>query len=354
MTGGARKGRGATSNESGRYESLSREAFDDGWGTLDGDPPRLNTTLEADRSRTVISYNQSPDLPFDRSINPYRGCEHGCIYCYARPSHAWLGLSPGLDFESRIFYKPDAAERLRSELARPGYACEPVALGANTDAYQPAERRLGITRGILEVLEDCHHPVRIVTKSALVERDLDLLVSMAEHRLCTVAVSITTMDHVLARRMEPRASAPKRRLETIERLADAGIPVLVFVAPVIPVLTDGELEDILERAREAGAGDAQYSFIRLPMEVSGLFAEWLEEHYPLKAEHVLSRIRDAHGGRDYVSTFGTRMRGTGPFADLLERRFDLARRRLGFPGIGGLDVTRFCRPVEDRDQLALF
>lgn len=354
LDGRVRKGRGAIENQSGRFESLERESIDDGWGCLEEEPERLKTTLSVDRSRTVISFNQSPDLPFDRSINPFRGCEHGCIYCYARPSHAWLGLSPGLDFESRIFYKADAAECLRRELARPGYACAPIVLGANTDAYQPAERKLEITRAIVEVLHDCDHPLRIVTKSSLVERDVDLLASMAERGICTVAVSITSFDTGIVRKMEPRAASPARRLKTIERLATAGIPVEVSVAPVIPVLTDGELEQILERARHAGATDAWYTLIRLPREVAELFKSWLRLHYPLKAEHVLNRIRDSRGGRDYESGFGTRMRGRGAFADLLERRFQLAYRRFEFPGNEALDAARFRAPAENEAQLTLF
>ena len=350
----AAKGRGATENKSGRFESLSRESVDDGWECPESDEPRLKTTLSPDRSRSVISFNQSPDLPFDRSINPYRGCEHGCIYCYARPSHAYLGLSPGLDFESRIFYKADAAARLRSELAGRNYQCAPIMLGANTDAYQPSERSLGVTRDILELLASCKHPVRIITKSWLVERDMDLLVSMAAQGLCSVAVSITSFDTDITRRMEPRASSPARRLQTVERLASAGIPVEVPVAPVIPVLTDGELESILERARGAGASDTWYTLIRLPREVAGLFKSWLNEHFPLKAEHVLHRIQDSRGGRDYESTFGTRMRGRGAYADLLERRFQLAYRRLAFPGNKALNTTRFRPPVENESQLTLF
>jgi len=347
------KGRGATANQSGRFESLARERVDDGWERDDA-PERLATTLQPDRSRTVISYNSSPDLPFDRSINPYRGCEHGCIYCYARPSHAWLGLSPGLDFESRIFFKADAAERLLGELSRPGYTCAAIALGANTDAYQPADRKLGITRAILEALDACNHPVRIVTKSALVERDIDVLASMAERGLCTVGVSITSFDTRVARAMEPRATSPARRLETVRRLTDAGIPVEVPVAPVIPVLTDGELEHILECARGAGALDAWYTLIRLPREVADLFKSWLDRHFPMKAEHVMNRVRDSRGGKDYEPGFGTRMRGRGAFADLLEQRFRIACRRLGFPGSPALDVTRFHPPGKVKSQLPLF
>jgi DNA repair photolyase len=348
------KGRGATHNKSGRFESIERLATDDGWGSLEDQQDRLETTLGIDRSRTVISFNTSPDLPFDRSINPYRGCEHGCVYCYARPSHAYLGLSPGLDFESRIFYKPDAANRLRSELARPGYSCAPIMLGANTDAYQPAERRLGITREIVELLASCHHPLRIITKSALVERDMDLLAAMADRGLCTVAVSITSFDSHICRPMEPRASSAQRRLKTIEKLAAAGIPVEVPVAPVVPVLTDGELERILERARQAGASHAWYTLIRLPREVADLFDNWLHEHFPLKAEHVLRRIRDCRGGKAYESEFGTRMRGRGTYAELLERRFQLAYRRLAFPGNQELDTTQFRAPAKSAAQLDLF
>ena len=348
------KGRGATGNASGRFESLARRPVDDGWELEDDERPPLRTTLGIDHSRSVLSFNQSPDLPFDRSVNPYRGCEHGCIYCYARPTHAYLGLSAGLDFESRLFYKPDAAEVLRRELARRRYRCAPIMLGANTDAYQPVERKLGITREILEVLSECEHPLRIITKSALVERDLDILAPMAERGLAAVAVSITTFDRDIARVMEPRASAPERRLRTVRRLVEAGVPVEVPVAPVVPVLTDGELETILARVREAGATDAWYTLVRLPREVAALFADWLGEHFPLKAEHVLNRIRDCRGGREYESGFGTRMRGRGAFADLLERRFQLAYRRLGFPGNPALDVARFRAPRAETPQLALF
>jgi DNA repair photolyase len=354
MVNRATRGRGAIGNEAGRFEALGRESVDDGWDAVEDDVPHLKTTLGIDHTRSVISFNQSPDQPFDRSINPYRGCEHGCIYCYARPSHAYLGLSAGLDFESRLFYKPDAAETLRRELARPGYRCAPIMLGANTDAYQPAERRLAVTRGIIEALAECEHPLRIITKSSLVERDLDLLAPMAARRLCAVAVSITSFDTAITRRMEPRASAPARRLETVRRLVSAGIPVEVPVAPVIPVLTDGELETILARARDAGATDSWYTLIRLPREVAGLFKSWLEEHFPLKADHVLNRIRDSRGGRDYESGFGTRMRGRGTYADLLERRFQLAYRRLEFPGNAGLDTTRFRAPAAVTPQLTLF
>jgi len=368
------KGRGAISNATGRFEQITREDFDDGWrdGREDGwaqgrdvdrdpcpdvqdlPPPKLRTTLTPDASRRIISYNDSPDIPFDRSVNPYRGCEHGCIYCYARPSHAYLGLSPGLDFETRLVFKPDAAALLRAELARPGYSCAPIALGSNTDPYQPVERDLGITRAVLQVLAECGHPVMLVTKSARVERDIDILGPMAEANLCSVAVSVTTLDRSLARRMEPRASAPHRRLETVRRLTAAGIPTGVMAAPMIPFLNDAELESILECAREAGALGASYTMLRLPLEIAELFREWLAEHYPDRAERVMERVRDTRGGKDYDSTFGQRMRGTGPVAELLAKRFRLAVKRLGFPGFPALDVSGFVPPVEERGQLPLF
>ena len=371
----ARKGRGALSNATGRFEQLTREDFDDGWGAdradpRDGDsghgsghgsghdsgddePPRLRTTLTPDASRRVISYNASPDIPFDRSINPYRGCEHGCIYCYARPSHAYLGFSPGLDFETQLVFKPDAASLLRTELGKPGYRCAPIALGSNTDPYQPVERDLGITRAILEVLAECGHPVTIVTKSARVERDLDILGPMAENSLCSVSVSVTTLDRSLARRMEPRASAPHRRLEAIRRLTAAGIPTGVMAAPMIPFLNDSEMEAILEQAREAGALGASYTMLRLPLEIADLFREWLSEHYPNRAARVMERVRDARGGKDYDATFGRRMRGTGPVAELLARRFRLAVKRLAFPGFPDLDSSAFVPPAPEHGQLRL-
>jgi DNA repair photolyase len=349
-TTGPRKGRGAPANRSGRYEALARESFDDGWGTLDETPDRLATTLTEDASRSALSFNESPDISFDRSLNPYRGCEHGCIYCYARPTHAWLGMSPGLDFESRLTYKPAAPALLEAELSHPRYACAAIALGTNTDVYQPAERRLGITRSILELLSRCEHPVMIVTKSALVERDIDLLASMAERGLAGVHVSVTTLDHALARRMEPRATAPLRRLKTIQRLAQAGIPTGVMVAPVIPALNDPEIESILERARELGATMASHILLRLPLEVRDLFVAWLRAHYPLKADHVMSRVRDTRGGRDNDPAFGRRMSGVGPYAEIIARRVEVARARLGFGPEPALDCTRFQPP---RGQLAL-
>ena len=346
------KGRGATLNPANRYADTASETVDDGWGSLDEPLPKPATTLSVDVSRTVISYNDSPDVGFDRSINPYRGCEHGCAYCFARPTHAWLGLSPGLDFETRLFYKPDAAEQLRRELAAPAYRCAPVAVGINTDAYQPCERKLGLTRAILEVLVQTQHPFSIVTKSALIERDIDLIGKAAANRQATVCVSITTLDAALARCLEPRASTPARRLETIRALSGAGIPVTVLVAPLIPVLTDHELETLLERARDCGARAAGYILLRLPHELKVMFRDWLETHVPLRAEHVMNRLRDCRGGRDYDARFGARMRGTGLYADLLRKRFRLAESRFGFMEIPDLDSTQFRAPADG--QLRLF
>ena len=353
---GQRKGRGAASNASGRFEAEQRVAFDDGWGLADEEPAPLATTLSVDSTRTIIARNDSPDISFDRSINPYRGCEHGCIYCYARPSHAYLGLSPGLDFESRLFYKPQAAKLLAAELRKKGYSCRPIALGSNTDPYQPVERKLGITRAILEVLRDFRHPVTIVTKSALIQRDLDILGEMAQGRLAMVAVSVTTLDRQLARVMEPRAAAPERRLQTIAALAAAGVPVGVMSAPMIPALNDSEIEQILERAHAAGATSAAYTLLRLPLELKDLFKEWLETHFPAKAAHVLSLVAQTHGGRLYDSTWSKRMTGTGPYADVLRLRFERACRRLGFNERTTLklDTSRFTPPPQKGDQLALF
>lgn len=349
-----RRGRGALDNPDNRFAEHGREAFDDGWDSLGEPAPPLRTELFADTSKSLINYNDSPDIPFDRSINPYRGCEHGCVYCFARPTHAYLGLSPGLDFESRIFYKPDAPALLRRELSRPSYRCAPIALGINTDAYQPAERRLGLTRAVIEVLAEFGHPFSIVTKSALIERDLDLLAAMAERHLVQAAVSVTTLDRHLARALEPRAAAPERRLETICRLRAAGVPVIALVAPMIPFLNDHELEDILAAVREAGALDAGYVLLRLPHEVKDLFQDWLAAHVPLKAERVMKRIRDCRGGKDYDSRFGTRMRGEGEYADLISRRVRLARKKIGFPGNDTpLDCAQFKVPGR-AEQLELF
>jgi DNA repair photolyase len=353
---GPRKGRGAASNDSGRFEAEQRVGFDDGWGMADAEPMPLTTTLSVDSTRTIIARNDSPDIGFDRSINPYRGCEHGCIYCYARPSHAYLGLSPGLDFESRLFYKPRAATLLAAELRKKGYTCRPLALGSNTDPYQPVERRLGITRSILEVLRDFRHPVTIVTKSALIRRDLDILAEMAKDRLATVTISVTTLDRGLARRMEPRAATPERRLETIGALADAGVPTGVLSAPMIPALNDSEMERILERARAAGAISAGYTLLRLPLELKALFREWLETHFPDRAAHVLSLVAQTHGGQLYDSAWSKRMTGAGPYADMLRVRFDRACRKLGLNQrtTKPLDTTRFRPPPQNGDQLTLF
>jgi DNA repair photolyase len=345
-----RKGRGATTNPANRYHSHTGEAVDDGWTPPEPNP--LRTTLAVDNSRSILSYNQSPDIPFDRSINPYRGCEHGCAYCFARPTHAWLGLSPGLDFETRLFYKPDAPAQLAHELAARAYRCAPIAVGINTDAYQPCERRLGLTRAILEVLVQTRHPFSIVTKSALIERDIDLIAQSASRDQATVCVSLTTLDGALARRLEPRATAPARRLETIAALSRAGIPVTVLIAPLIPVLTDAELETLLEQARARGARDAGYILLRLPHELKAMFRDWLDTHVPLKAEHVMNRLRDCRDGKDYDARFGVRMRGTGIYAELLRKRFRLAHTRLGFTPVPELDCTQFTPPGQG--QLRLF
>jgi len=352
-----RKGRGAGINPEGRFEKVAREAFDDGWDMVPGDTlPILETSVIAEHAKSIITRNDSPDIPFTQSINPYRGCEHGCVYCYARPSHAYLNLSPGVDFETRLFAKVNAAELLRKELAQPGYQCEVISLGSNTDPYQPIEREYKITRGILEVLAVCGHPVGIVTKNALIERDLDILAPMAQQNLVNVYVSLNNLDHDLARRLEPRCVAPARRLETMRRLSAAGIPVGVIVAPVIPFLTDSQIEPVLKAAYAAGARSAGYVLMRLPWEVKDLFRHWLETHYPLKAKHVMSRVREMRGGRDNDPGFGSRMRGSGEFADLLRRRFDIACERLGY-NTGrrhrSLDTTRFRKPRLD-GQLALF
>jgi DNA repair photolyase len=349
------KGRGAADNPQCRFERQGREAFDDGWG-LDEDEqhgPRTEVTLA--QARTIISRNESPDIPFAQSINPYQGCEHGCIYCYARPSHAYLGLSPGLDFETKLFAKSNAAQLLRAELSRPGYRCELISLGANTDPYQPIERKYGITRDILEVLAECNHPVGIVTKSALVERDLDLLAPMAKKGLVHVFVSIGTLDHELIRRMEPRTSAPQRRLEVLRALSEAGVPCGVLVAPIIPFLNDRDLEAVLERAAAQGACMAGYQILRLPHELKDLFKAWLERHYPLKAAHIMSQIRQMRGGRENDPRFGKRMSGEGIFAELQEQRFRLACERysLNLHARNQLDTTRFQAPAAT-GQLSLF
>jgi DNA repair photolyase len=352
-----RKGRGAVSNIAGRFEPETRIPTDDGWGIGDEEAPPLETQYLRDSAKTIIARNDSPDIPFDRSINPYRGCEHGCIYCFARPTHAYLGLSPGLDFESRIFVKEDAPALLRAELAKPSYRCKPITLGANTDPYQPIERKLGLTRRILEVLREFQHPVCIVTKSALVQRDIDLLSALARDRLASVAVSVTTLDRTLARRLEPRAATPERRLETIGALAAAGIPVAVLASPMIPALNDAELESILEAATARGAGAAGYIFLRLPLELAPMFEEWLRAHYPGKAKHVMSLIRQSRDGKAYQSQWGTRMRGTGAYAELLQARYETAIHRLGLDKrreAWRLDCSRFAAPAKAAAQLRLF
>ena len=320
-------GRGALSNPAGRFDRTGIEAVDDAWFQEEA-PESVATSLQADRARGVITTNDSPDIGFDQSINPYRGCEHGCIYCYARPSHAYMGLSSGLDFETKLFYKQDVARVLKEELARPRYVCKPIMLGSNTDPYQPVERRLHVTRDILEVLAECRHPVSIVTKGVLIARDIDILADMARDRLATVAVSLTTLETETKRTLEPRAASPQARLKTMRLLTDAGIPLAVMVAPVIPAITDHEMESILEAAAAAGASRAAYVLLRLPYEVKDLFREWLKQHYPQRAEHVMSLVRDARNGRDNDPNFGSRMRGTGPYAELLRARFKVAIRRL--------------------------
>lgn len=339
------KGRGATLQIEGRFENVARERVDDGWGTADAELPSFKTTVTVEQARSVIQRQDSPDLPYEYSLNAYRGCEHGCIYCYARPSHGYLNLSPGLDFETKLFAKPDAAKLLRAELAKPSYQCSPIALGSNTDPYQPIERDWKITRQILEVLAECKHPLSIVTKSALIERDLDLLARLARDNLVQVFISVTTLDAALARKLEPRAASPRRRLQAIRTLNEAGVPCGVLVAPVIPFLTDAELESILQAAREQGARTTAYALLRLPYELKDLFKDWLAVHYPLKAEHVMSRLREMRGGRENDSEFGSRFRGNGLFAQLLAKRFQLACERLGFNREEGrLDTSFFVRP----------
>ena len=348
------KGRAAISNESSRFERERRVLTDDGWGGEDVLAEPVRTFVQADTARHIISRNQSPDVPFDQSVNPYRGCEHGCVYCFARPTHAYLGLSPGLDFETKLFVKRDGAALLAKELRAKNYVCQPLALGANTDPYQPLERQEQITRSLLEVCRDFNQPVGIITKSALVTRDIDILAPMAAQGLVGVAVSITTLDRDLARRMEPRASTPALRLAAVRELADAGIPVSVLASPMIPALNDHELERIMEAAVEAGAEEASYIMLRLPLELAALFEEWLRRHYPDRADRVLSLIRQSRDGAIYQSEFGTRMRGTGPYADLLRHRYQLARRRLGLQGRRwAMDCSRFKPPPAKGDQLSL-
>ncbi|WP_375455204.1 PA0069 family radical SAM protein [uncultured Methylobacterium sp.] len=343
---GSARGRGATANPDGRFEAIAREILDDGWPT--GEPaPVRRTEVTLERARTIITRNASPDIPFDRSINPYRGCEHGCIYCFARPNHAYAGLSPGLDFETKLFAKPDAARLLERELSAPGYAPRTIALGTATDPYQPIEREHRITRAVLAVLARFRHPVGIVTKSNLVTRDLDILGGMAAQNLVKVAVSVTTLDPVLARRMEPRAPHPQKRLEAIRALSAAGVPVMVIVAPIIPALNDHEIEAILAEARACGAGEANHVLLRLPHELKDLVADWFAAHYPGRRRHVLSLVAQARGGRAYDAAFGTRMTGTGAYAELIATRMRLAKARLGYARERvTLDASAFARPGE--------
>jgi DNA repair photolyase len=350
------KGRGSTSAMPGRFARTVHEADPEADAGRDGEGPSPATELRPEQARSIISHNDSPDIAFRQSINPYRGCEHGCIYCFARPAHAYVDLSPGIDFETKIFFKPDAPALLRRELGRPGYRCQPIAIGANTDGYQPAERRLGITRAILEVLAGFRHPVAIVTKSALIERDIDLLAPMAAANLARVMVSVTTLDDGLKRRLEPRTASPARRLQVIRRLTDAGIPTGVLAAPMIPALNDHELEAILECAAAAGARHAGYILLRLPHEVAPLFEEWLTQHYPLRKSHVLGLLRDMRGGALNDPCFGSRMRGKGALAGLLAQRFERACRRYGLNAgdMPALDTTAFRRSGPAERQLGLF
>ena len=348
-----RRGRGAGINMSGRFEPRSRETFDDGWESLEDLPP-FKTEVQVEKPRTVITRNESPDISFDRSINPYRGCEHGCIYCFARPTHAYMGLSAGLDFEAKLFAKPDAPRLLERELARQDYKVRPIAIGTNTDPYQPIEKEWRVMRQILEVLRDANHPVMIVTKSVMVTRDIDILAPMAEKGLVRVGISVTTLDRKLARTMEPRASTPSKRLEAIRMLAEAGIPAGVLVSPIIPALNDHEIERVLEGARTAGATEASYVLLRLPLEVSPLFRDWLLRNYPDRYRHVMSLIRSMRGGKDYDAEFGKRMKGAGPYAWQIGRRFDLAVKRLGFnPTRRQLRDDLFVPPLGTGVQLSL-
>ncbi|TWI39596.1 DNA repair photolyase [Mesorhizobium tianshanense] len=347
------RGRSAGINPSGRFEPVSRHVFDDGWNSLEELPP-FKTEVQVEKPRTIITRNESPDISFDRSINPYRGCEHGCVYCFARPTHSFMGLSPGLDFESKLFAKPDAARLLDKELSKDGYQPRTIAIGTNTDPYQPIEKQYRIMREILEVLEARGHPVGIVTKSALVTRDIDILSRMAERGLAKVALSVTTLDRMLARTMEPRASTPTKRLEAIRQLSDAGIPASVMVAPIIPGLTDQEMERILDSARAAGAREAGYVVLRLPLEVSPIFKDWLLRHYPDRYRHVMSLIRSMRDGKDYDSEWGKRMKGSGPYAWQIGRRFEIAAKRLGLNAERrSLRTDQFIAAAKATEQLML-
>ena len=348
------KGRGALTNSVSRYDGVSRHAEYDGWD-LEEPLPVLRTEVSLERPRSVISYNRSPDLPFDRAINPYRGCEHGCVYCFARPSHAYLGLSPGLDFETRLVARPEAPAVLRAELGKRSYKVAPIAIGTNTDPYQPIEKEHGIMRACLEVLEACGHPVAIVTKGALIERDLDILGRMARRGLMRVGISLTTLDARLSRCMEPRAPSPKRRLQMIRRLSAAGVPVRIMASPMVPALTDPELEEILTLGKAAGARSASWIMLRLPQEVSPLWQEWLAQHYPDRAGRIMARLREMHGGKDYDARWGHRMRGEGPYAEIVAARFAVAIRRLGLKTKAPpMRTDLFQRPVAPNAQMSLF
>ncbi|KGD86118.1 PA0069 family radical SAM protein [Rhizobium sp. YS-1r] len=348
-----RRGRGAGLNPSGRFEEERREIFDDGWQTIEELEP-FKTEVQVEKPRTAITRNDSPDLSFDRSINPYRGCEHGCIYCFARPTHSYMGLSPGLDFESKLFAKPDVPKLLERELSKPDYKVRAIAIGTNTDPYQPIEREWRIMRQILEVLNKANHPVAIVTKSALITRDIDILSEMASKGLAKVGISVTTLDRKLARTMEPRASTPPKRLTAIKALTGAGIPTAVMVAPVIPALNDHEIERILEAGHAAGAAEARYVLLRLPLEVSPLFRDWLLQNYPNRYRHVMSLIRSMRGGKDYDAEWGKRMKGAGPYAWQIGRRFEMAVKRLGMVRRGlPLRDDIFIRPDGGGIQLSL-
>lgn len=349
-----RRGRGARSNRSSRFDQEQRSDFDDGWDSLDDlDTPRTN--IHIDTSRSIIARNNSPDISFDQSINPYRGCEHGCVYCYARPSHCYLGHSAGIDFETELYTKPRAAQLLEKELAKPGYEASTIALGSNTDPYQPIERDQNITKSLLEVLERTQHPVAVVTKSALVTRDIDILARMTKKKLVKVALSVTTLDRKLARDMEPRASTPKKRLAALKELSEAGIPTVVMVAPIIPGLTDSEVEPILTAAADAGVREAGYVLLRLPLEIKQLFREWLEDATPNRANRVIKLLQSMHGGSDYQSEFGTRQRGSGPYAEQIADRFRLALKRLGLnQKRAKLRTDLFEPPIPVGSQIPLF
>jgi DNA repair photolyase len=349
------RGRGARSNAAGRYESQASVAFDDGWTPDDVEPVQLTTTVTAEKAKVIITHNDSPDVGFSASINPYRGCEHGCIYCYARPAHAYMGLSPGLDFESKLFFKPEAGRLLEAELSRARYVPQVIHIGGNTDPYQPQERSLRVTRQVMEVLARFNHPFSVISKSALVLRDLDILAPMAAKNLVRVAISITTLDRKLARSVEPRAATPEKRLEAVRRLSDAGVPVIVMFAPAIPGLNDHEMEAVLERAAQAGARGAGYVALRLPLEIKDLFEEWLASDHPDRASRVMSLVRQMRGGKAYDSQWGLRMKGQGPIADLMSQRFAAARRRYGMATrLGDMDLSQFAVPPKAGDQIDLF